>query len=132
MAVHDIIGDCLNSIKMASASGLASCRIPYSRLALHIAGVLKSEGFILAYQKIEISSGVAEIEVTLKYVSGIPSITGIMRHSKPGCRRYYAASTIPRVLSGIGVAILTTSKGVMSDKKARHENVGGELIAKIW
>lgn len=132
MATHDIIGDCLNSIKMASSSGQISCTVPYTRLAHDVCAILKSEGFIAHFAKKEVSKGISIVEVSLKYVSGLPSITGLKRHSTPGCRRYYASKQIPRVLGGVGVAVLTTSRGVMTDAQARRQNVGGELLAQIW
>lgn len=132
MAIHDTIGNFLNSVKMASLAGQSSCTITYSRLAYNICSILKSEGFIVDFLKQTPLKGSSFIEIIIKYVSGVPSITGLERHSTPGCRRYYSASHLPRVLGGVGVGILTTSLGVMTDAQARRQKVGGELLAKIW
>lgn len=132
MATHDVIGNFLNSLKMASASGRSSCFVSYSRLTYSVCSILKSEGFIFDFSKQDSLEGASLIEIIIKYVSGVPSITGLERHSTPGCRRYYAASSLPTVLGGVGIGILTTSFGVMTDAQARRQKIGGELLVKIW
>lgn len=132
MAVHDTIGDFLTIIRNASMAHKESCTTQHSKMRAAIASILKDEGYIVGFSEGEDAKGFKTIQVTLKYVSETPAITGIERHSTPGRRLYYGAREIPRVLGGLGVAILTTSKGVMRARDARESGVGGELICKVW
>lgn len=128
----DTIGDFLTIIRNASSAGKASCIANASKMRLKIAQILKDEGYIEGYTEAQNNANFKEISVKLKYVHGQPAIQGIERASKPGCRLYYSYTEIPKVLGGLGISILTTSKGLKKDKDARREKVGGELICKVW
>lgn len=132
MAVHDTIGDFLTIIRNASSARKDVCITQHSKMRAAISAILKQEGYIRDFAEGTDSRGFKTLEVTLKYVGDTPSITGLERHSKPGRRLYYGANEIPRVLGGLGVAILTTSKGVVRAREARKLGVGGELICKVW
>ena len=128
----DTIGDFLTQIRNAAGAGKPSVTIPGSKLTLEIAHILKEEGFVESYKLIE--EGTRRfVRVHLKYVKGKqPAIQALVRVSKPGLRRYFNCQKIPRVLGGLGVAILSTSKGVMTDREARAQKIGGELLCKVW
>lgn len=128
----DTIGDFITIIRNASTAGKGRCSAQWSRLREGITKVLLKEGFIAGYKIVEDKKGHKAIEVHLKYVENTPALTQIERYSRPGRRLYYSAAKIPQVLGGLGIAILTTSKGIITDKDARTENVGGELICKAW
>jgi len=132
MSFTDPIGDMLTRIRNASKARHEKCLIPASGLKLRIAEVLKAEGFIQDYVRHE-DGHQGAITVLLKYgPDREPVISDIKRVSKPGLRRYVATDEIPRVLNGMGIAILSTSKGVMVDREARKQKVGGELICTVW
>ncbi len=127
----DPIADMLTRIRNAARIKAEKVDIPASKLKLEIAKILKEEGFIRAYKVIkDRRQGI--LRVNLKYADGEPVITGIEKVSKPGRRVYVGSQEIPRVMGGVGLAILTTPKGVLSDKMCRRENVGGELLCHIW
>ncbi|HQU08841.1 MAG: 30S ribosomal protein S8 [Verrucomicrobia bacterium 21-51-4] len=132
MATHDTIGDFLTIIRNAAHAKKATCQVQWSNVREGIARILKSEGYISDYAKGENEAGLPRLEVSLKYVNGLSAITGIQRYSKPGCRRYFHSTEIPRVLGGLGICILTTSKGIIKGSDARQQKVGGELLAKVW
>ncbi len=132
MAVHDTIGDFLTIIRNASSARKESCTTQSSKMRLAIAAILKDEGYIDDFSEGEDEHGFKTITLSLKFVGNSPAITGIERHSTPGRRLYYGARDIPRVLGGLGVAILTTSKGVMRARDAREAGVGGEMVCKVW
>ena len=132
MAVHDTIGDFLTIIRNASAARKDICVTQHSKMRAAISLILKEEGYIQDFAEGEDKKGFKTLEISLKFVGDTPAITGIERHSKPGRRLYYGADEIPRVLGGLGVSILTTSKGVVRAQKARKMGVGGELICKVW
>lgn len=132
MAVHDTIGDFLTIIRNASSARKDLCISQYSKMRLAIAVILKQEGYIKDFAEGTDSRGFKTLEISLKYVDNMPSINGLERHSKPGRRLYYGVNEIPRVLGGMGVAILTTSRGVVRAREARKLGVGGELICKVW
>ena len=132
MAVHDTIGDFLTIIRNGSSARKEVCVTQYSKMRAAIASILKEEGYIADFKEGQDPRGFKTIELTLKFVGSTPAITGIERHSKPGRRLYYGYKDIPRVLGGLGVAILTTSKGVMRARDAREKGVGGELVCKVW
>ena len=132
MAVHDTIGDFLTTIRNASMAKKDVCTAQISKMRLSIAQILKKEGFISDYSESVDEKGFKQISLHLKYVNNVPAITGIQRHSTPGRRLYYGATEIPRVLGGLGLAVVTTSKGVMRARDARQQGVGGELICKVW
>ena len=128
----DPISDFLTRIRNGSRAGKGECVAPHSKLKVEIARILKEEGFILDYSDSEDSIGHKTLVVSLKYVDGEPSINGIERVSRPGLRRYTKSGNIPRVLNGLGISILTTPKGLMKDRDARRQNVGGELVCNVW
>jgi len=132
MQITDPIADMLTRIRNAANAKHASVDIPASNMKKSIAEILVNEGYIKNYQLMEDGTqGV--IRVTLKYVAGKEkAIQGLRRVSKPGLRVYAGADELPRVLRGLGIAIISTSKGLMTDKKARAEHVGGEVLAFIW
>jgi small subunit ribosomal protein S8 len=132
MAVHDTIGDFLTIIRNASMAKKDVCTAQISKMRLSIAQILKKEGFISGYSESLDDEGFKQLSLHLKYVNNVPAITGIERHSTPGRRLYYGATDIPRVLGGLGLAVMTTSKGVMRARDAREQGVGGELICKVW
>ena len=128
----DPIGDMLTRIRNASSARHEKCLVPKSRLKIRIAEVLKEEGFIKDF--VVHQDGVqGAITILLKYSGDRePAISDIKRVSKPGLRRYVATDSIPRVLNGMGIAILSTSKGVLVDREARKQKVGGEIICTVW
>ena len=131
MQMSDVIADMLTRIRNASNAKHPTVDVPASNMKKSIADILVEEGYIKGYQVVE-DGKQGIIRITLKYVGKEKAITGIRRVSKPGLRVYSTASEMPRVMNGLGVAIVSTSKGVMTDKKARKENVGGEVIAFVW
>ena len=131
MTLVDPIGDMLTRIRNGQMRSLNKIQIPYSNFRQKILEVLKKEGYIINFN-IESSEKIKTISVDLKYYEGQPVIKEIKRVSKPGRRVYSSADSIPRVLNGLGVAILSTSKGVMSDAEAVKNNIGGEIICRIF
>ncbi len=132
MSSHDPLGDFLTTLRNAMHAQKETSTSQWSRLRAEVARILKDEGYIANVEEKSDKDGHPQIVVTLKYVDGAPAITGIQRHSKPGRRLYYGYQEIPRVLGGLGVAILTTSKGLLKDAEARKQKVGGELLCKVW
>ena len=132
MYLTDPIADMLTRIRNASKAKHDSVDIPASNMKKAIAQILLDEGYIKNFQIInDDQQGV--IRITLKYGPGkVNSLTGLKRISKPGLRVYASCDELPRVLKGLGVAIISTSKGIMTDKEARKQNVGGEVLAFIW
>lgn len=105
---------------------------PYSKIKFEIARILKQEGYISNFE-LDTNAGVhPQLKVVNKFINRTPAITGLKRVSKPGLRKYVASTEIPRVLGGIGISILSTSKGLMSGREAKKQNVGGELLAFVW
>ena len=132
MSFTDPIGDMLTRIRNASRARHEKVLVPRSRLKVRIAEVLRDEGFIKDFVLHEAAPQGA-ITILLKYTTDRePAISDIKRVSKPGLRRYVPTDSIPRVLNGMGIAILSTSKGVMVDREARKQKVGGELICTVW
>jgi len=133
MSFTDPIGDMLSRIRNASSARHEKVLVPGSNLKTRIAEVLKSEGFIKDYVLHKDEAKQGAMTIFLKYgPDREPAISDIKRVSKPGLRRYVATGNIPRVLNGLGIAILSTSKGVMVDRDARKQKVGGELICTVW
>ena len=132
MQITDTIADMLTRIRNASSARHETVDIPASNMKKSIAQILVDEGYVKSYQVIAAGpQGV--IRMTLKYVDGkTPVISGLRRVSKPGLRIYSNCEDMPRVMRGLGIAIVSTSKGVMTDKRARKENVGGEVLAFVW
>ncbi|MDA8172323.1 MAG: 30S ribosomal protein S8 [Nitrospiraceae bacterium] len=127
----DPIADMLTRLRNATRIKAEKVDIPASKMKLEIAKILKEEGFIRAYKVIkDRRQGI--LRVNLKYMEGEPVITGLDKVSTPGRRVYVGSDEIPKVMGGVGLAILTTPKGVLSDKTCRRENVGGELLCYIW
>lgn len=131
MSWSDPIADMLTRIRNAQRTGHRVVEFPASRLKGDIARVLKSEGYIADYG-VEPAQRGQVLRVVLRYAEGDPVIRGLKRESKPGLRRYCGSREIPRVLGGLGIAILSTSGGVMSGREARRRRLGGELICSIW
>lgn len=128
----DPIADMLTRLRNANAAGHEKVDIPLSRLKVEIARILKKEGFVKGYKVID--QDIQDIlRVYLKYGSGNERVLrGITRTSKPGLRVYAPSRKIPRVLSGMGIAIISTSKGIMTDREARNQGVGGEVLCHVW
>ncbi len=131
MQISDVIADMLTRIRNASDARHESVEIPASNMKKAIADILANEGYIKGYQIID-DNKQGIIKVTLKYIGKQKAITGLKRVSKPGLRVYANCADMPKVMNGLGIAIVSTSKGVMTDKKARKENVGGEVLAFVW
>ena len=131
MQISDVIGDMLTRIRNANNSKHETVDVPASNMKKSIADILVNEGYIKGYQVIE-DGKQGVIRITLKYVGKQKAITGIKRVSKPGLRVYANCEDMPRVMNGLGIAIVSTSKGVMTDKAARKANVGGEILAFVW
>ena len=134
MQITDTIADLLTRIRNASTAKHEAVDVPASNMKKAIVQILVDEGYVKSYTVIEDkSNSQGTIRIVLKYGAGKqPAITGLKRVSKPGLRVYTNVEDMPKVLKGLGIAILSTSKGVMTDKKARVENVGGEVLAYIW
>ncbi|MFO1186437.1 MAG: 30S ribosomal protein S8 [Alphaproteobacteria bacterium] len=132
MNLTDPLGDMLTRIRNAQLRGRSKVLSPASKLREHVLDVLKDEGYIRGYAVVEKSGEKPEIEIELKYFEGRPVIQQIKRVSKPGRRVYMGVKDLPRVRNGLGIAILSTPKGVMSDSVARNENVGGEILCHVF
>jgi small subunit ribosomal protein S8 len=128
----DPISDFLTHLRNASKAGLAQCVSPHSKLKESLAGILKAEGFVRDVATGTDERGHKTVIVTMKYVDSAPVITGLKRSSTPGRRLYTGYSDIPRVLNGLGIAIISTSKGLMKDQDARRNKLGGELVCTVW
>ena len=129
--VTDTIADMLTRIRNANAMRYTEVSVPASNLKIELARILKEEGFIKGYKVVK-DDAQGSIVITLKYVNKERVITGLKRISKPGLRVYVKSSEITKVLNGLGIAIISTSKGIMTDKEARKQNLGGEVLAYIW
>jgi small subunit ribosomal protein S8 len=128
----DPISDFLTRLRNASKARLAECVSPHSKLKEAIAAILKAEGYVSDYADGKDEQGHKTLVVKMKYVDGAPVITGIDRVSTPGRRLYYRYTEIPRVLNGLGISILSTSKGLMKDQDCRRNKAGGELVCNVW
>ncbi len=127
----DPIADFLTRIRNASRALKEEVNAPYSGVKANIARILKDEGYIWNYE-LDNSGEHPEIKVKVKYVESTPAISGIKRVSRPGLRQYVGVKEIPRVLGGLGISIVSTSRGVLSGGEARRQKVGGELLAIVW
>ena len=127
----DPIADMLTRIRNANQAKHEVVEMPASRIKLEVLAVLKNEGYISEYEKIE-DGKQGVIKVTLKYINKERVIKGLMRISKPGLRVYAKANELPKVLGGLGIAIVSTSKGIMTDREARANKLGGEVLAFVW
>jgi len=128
----DPISDFTTRLRNASRARLSECISPHSRLKASIASILKAEGYVSDYSDGTDPQGHKTLIVKMKYVDGAPAITAINRTSSPGRRIYSSYSEIPRVLNGLGIAIVSTSKGLMKDSDCRRSKAGGELICNVW
>jgi len=132
MAMSDTLGDMLTRIRNAQAARQGSVVVPASKLRGSVLDVLKREGYIRGYFSTDKRDGVSEFTVELKYQEGTPVIREISRVSKPGRRVYSGIKDLPKVYGGLGISILSTPRGVMSDSEARAQNVGGEVICQVF
>ena len=132
MALNDPLGDMIARIHNAQMRKKPKVSTPGSRLRTSVLEVLKTEGYIRGYAAVEHADGRSELEIELKYFDGAPVIREISRVSRPGRRVYVAVRNLPRVNNGLGVAILSTPKGVMADHAARDANVGGEVLCTVF
>lgn len=130
MNLSDPLGDMLTRIRNAQMRGKSVVVTPASKLRVRVLEVLQSEGYIRGFTEVE-KDGKLSIEIELKYYDGAPVISEIRRISKPGRRVYSSVTDIPLVQNGLGISILSTPKGVMSDNSARNENVGGEILCRV-
>ena len=131
MSMTDPIADMLVRIKNAAAVRKPTVKMPSSKTKVAIATVLKSEGYILDSRVSEIGSGKSELEIVLKYYEGKPVIERLERFSRSGLRQYRGKDALPKVLGGLGVAIISPSKGIMTDAQARQQGVGGEVLCFV-
>jgi small subunit ribosomal protein S8 len=131
MSMNDPLGDMLTRIRNAQMRGKSTVRTPASKLRAWVLDVLTAEGYIRGYERITVD-GHAELDIQLKYSAGEPAIRELTRISKPGRRVYAGVSEIPTVRNGLGVSVVSTPKGVMSDAAARAANVGGEVLCRVF
>lgn len=132
MVVSDPIADMLTRVRNANMAEKKIVSLPHSKIKSEVARLLKQEGFISDFS-VEENNGKSILNLFLKYtLEREPVIQGLRRISKPSCRRYTNAEEVPRVLGGIGIAILSTSSGLMTDSEAREKNIGGEILCYIW
>lgn len=129
--MNDPIADMLTRLRNATEARKATLSLPYSKLKSEIAQILKKEGYIKD-SSLETVDGHQQITIQTKFINKTSVISGLKRVSRPGLRRYVGAGEIPRVLGGMGIAILSTSRGILSGHEARKQNIGGELLAYIW
>jgi small subunit ribosomal protein S8 len=132
MAMSDPLGDMLTRIRNAQRARQAVVSSPASKLRANVLEVLKREGYIRGYRRENIRPGVDELKIELKYADGEPVIREIARVSKPGRRIYSKIADLPRIYNGLGIAILSTPRGVMSDNEARAAKVGGEVLCRVF
>ncbi len=127
----DPIADLLTRVRNGTLARKAEILVPYSKMKAEIVRILKQEGYITNFE-VDTEPVVPQIKIATKLVNRTSAITGLKRVSRPGLRRYVGAQEIPRVLGGMGVSILSTSRGIMSGREAKKQNVGGELLAYVW
>ena len=132
MSMTDPLGDMLTRIRNAHLRRKSTVRTPASKLRGWVLDVLETEGYIRGYEKLENEPGKPEFEISLKYFDGQPVIRELHRVSTPGRRVYMSAKDLPQVRNGLGVSIVSTSRGIMSDARARTENVGGEVLCTVF
>jgi small subunit ribosomal protein S8 len=132
MSMSDPIGDMLTRIRNGQMARMTVIQSPASKVRANVLEVLRREGYIRGFSRQEVRLGVAELKIELKYVDGEPVIREITRVSKPGRRIYSRIADLPRIYNGLGIAILSTPRGVMSDNEARAANVGGEVLCRVF
>ncbi len=130
--MNDPVSDFLTRLRNASKAGLAECVTPHSKLKESLALILKSEGYVSDVTTGADDRGHKTVIVKMKYIDNSPAITNLSSVSTPGRRLYFGYTEIPRVLNGLGISILSTSKGLLKDKDARRQKVGGEIICNVW
>ncbi len=130
--MSDNISDFLTILRNAYRANKETCTARYSKLHRAIADILKEEGYLLDVREGEDANGHKCLVLDLKYVDDTPALSGIKRVSRPGRRLYFQSREIPRTVGGLGLGILTTSRGVLRDRDARQQNIGGELICSVW
>ena len=128
----DPIADMLTRLRNASRARKTEFLVPYSKLKSEIARILEKEGYIAGFELETPKEGHPQLKIKHKFVNKTAAIAGLKRVSKPGLRRYVGAGEVPRVLGGLGIAVLSTSRGIMTGQEARKQNVGGELLAYVW
>ena len=132
MAMSDPLGDMLARIRNGQRAGMSSVVSPASKLRANVLEVLQSEGYIRGYSVAELRNGVSELTIELKYYEGAPVIREIQRVSRPGRRVYSKIGDLAKVYDGLGISILSTPKGVLADHDARAQNVGGEVLCRVF
>ena len=132
MSINDPVGDMLTRIRNAQMRGMTKTTTPASKLRGRVLDVLEAEGYIRGYTKVERNNNKRDFEIELKYFDGVPVISKMRRVSKPGRRVYSSVKEIVPVRNGLGISILSTPKGVMSDAAAREHNVGGEVLCQVY
>jgi small subunit ribosomal protein S8 len=132
MSMTDPLGDLFSRIRNAQMRNKSKISTPGSKMRARVLEVLKNEGYIRGYSSLEHKDGRSEFEIELKYFDGTPVIREIERVSKPGRRVYASVRALPRINNGLGIAILSTPKGVMADHEARDQNVGGEILCTVF
>ena len=132
MAMSDPLGDMLTRIRNGQSARKSVVSSPSSRFRTNVLEVLKREGYIRNYSSVDVRPGIKELQIELKYHDGQPVISEIQRVSRPGRRVYYGIRDLPRVYNGLGIAILSTPRGVLSDNEARTANVGGEVLCHVF
>jgi small subunit ribosomal protein S8 len=132
MSMSDPLGDMLTRIRNGQSAGKSVVSSPASRLRSNVLEVLKREGYIRDYSSVEVRTGVSELKIELKYHEGAPVIQQIQRVSRPGRRVYSGIKELKRVYNGLGISILSTPRGVLSDNEARDANVGGEVLCMVF
>ncbi len=132
MSVSDPLGDMLTRIRNSQMRGKSTVRSPASKLRAWVLDVLADEGYIRGYERVTDDKGREELEISLKYAGGAPAIRELKRVSRPGRRVYAGVKEIPSVRNGLGVSVVSTPKGVMSDSAARSANVGGEVLCRVF
>ena len=132
MAMSDPLGDMLTRIRNGQSARKSVVSSPSSRFRTNVLEVLKREGYIRNYSSVDVRPGIRELQIELNYHAGQPVISEIQRVSRPGRRVYYGIRDLPRVYNGLGIAILSTPRGVLSDSEARTANVGGEVLCHVF
>ena len=132
MSMSDPLGDMLTRIRNRPSARKTVVSSPSSRFRTNVLEVLKREGYIRNYSSVDVRPGIKELKIELKYHDGMPVISEIQRVSRPGRRVYYGIRDLPRVYNGLGIAILSTPRGVLSDSEARTANVGGEVLCHVF
>ena len=132
MSMSDPVADLLTRIRNGQQAKKESVTAPASNMRENVLGVLEREGYIRGFERYNVRTGIEEIKIELKYYDGEPVIREINRVSRPGCRVYSKIKDLPKVYNGLGIAILSTPRGVMSDAEAREANVGGEILCQVF